>query len=169
MIQRRELLASSLGVAMLSAVGLAQAQPTKTVRIVVPFASGGVQDTLARALSQEMGMALGQTVIVENRAGAGGTVGTGYVARAEADGSVMVAAAADYYRSQPVACVLLLAGAFTADANAVAPSAPVNSLAECRTISITAPRLRANESFWTTPMSNSIPLRYWRSMVTFSV
>ena len=96
MIQRREILTSSLGMAMLSAVGLAQAQSTKTVRIVVPFASSGVQDTLARALSQEMGVALGQTVIVENRPGAGGTVGTGYVARAEADGTVMVAAAASH-------------------------------------------------------------------------
>lgn len=64
MMQRREILASSLGMAMLSTVGLAQAQSTKTVRIVVPFASSGVQDTLARALSQEMGVALGQTVIV---------------------------------------------------------------------------------------------------------
>ena len=95
-MQRREILASSLGMAMLSAVGLAQAQSTKTVRIVVPFASSGVQDTLARALSQEMGAALGQTVIVENRAGAGGTIGTGYVARAEADSTVMVAAAASH-------------------------------------------------------------------------
>jgi len=95
MIQRRELLASSVGTALLSAVGLAQAQSTKPVRIVVPFAAGGVQDTLARALSQEMGAVLGQTVIVENRAGAGGTIGTGYVAR-EADGTVMVAAAASH-------------------------------------------------------------------------
>eukprot|EP01032_Pedospumella_encystans_P023671 gene23671-26787_t len=96
MMQRREILTATLGTALLSAVGLAQAQSTKTVRIVVPFAAGGVQDTLARALSQEMAAALGQTVIVENRAGAGGTVGTGYVARAEADGTVMVAAAASH-------------------------------------------------------------------------
>jgi tripartite-type tricarboxylate transporter receptor subunit TctC len=96
MIQRRELLASSLGAALLSAVGLAQAQSTKPVRIVVPFAPGGVQDILARSFSAEMGAALGQTVIVENRAGAGGTIGTGFVARAEADGSVMVMAAASH-------------------------------------------------------------------------
>ena len=82
MIQRRELLASSLGTALLSAVGMAQAQSTKPVRIVVPFAPGGVQDILARSFSVEMGAALGQTVIVENRAGAGGTIGNAYVARA---------------------------------------------------------------------------------------
>jgi tripartite-type tricarboxylate transporter receptor subunit TctC len=96
MIQRRELLSSSLGMAMLSAVGLAQAQSTKTVRIVVPFAPGGVQDILARSISVELGAALGQTVIVDNRAGAGGTIGTGFVARAEADGSAMVMAAASH-------------------------------------------------------------------------
>jgi tripartite-type tricarboxylate transporter receptor subunit TctC len=96
MMQRREILASSLGMAMLSAVGLAQAQSTKTVRIVVPFAPGGVQDILARSISVELGAALGQTVIVDNRAGAGGTIGTGFVARAEADGSAMVMAAASH-------------------------------------------------------------------------
>ena len=96
MIQRRELIASSLGAALLSAFDLAQAQSSKPVRIVVPFAPGGVQDILARTLSTEMGTALGQTVIVENKAGAGGTIGTGFVARAEADGTVMVAAAASH-------------------------------------------------------------------------
>ena len=96
MMQRREILTSSLGMAMLSAVGLGQAQSTKTVRIVVPFAPGGVQDILARSISVELGAALGQTVIVDNRAGAGGTIGTGFVARAEADGSVMVMAAASH-------------------------------------------------------------------------
>ena len=96
MTQRREILTATLGTALLSAVGLAQAQSTKVVRIVVPFAAGGVQDILARSLSAEMGAALGQTVIVENRAGAGGTVGTGFVARAEADGSVMVMSAASH-------------------------------------------------------------------------
>ncbi|WP_090044079.1 tripartite tricarboxylate transporter substrate binding protein [Limnohabitans sp. 2KL-27] len=96
MIQRRELLASSLGTALLSAVGMAQAQSSKPVRIVVPFAPGGVQDILARSFSVEMGAALGQTVIVENRAGAGGTIGNAFVARAEADGSVMVMAAASH-------------------------------------------------------------------------
>ncbi len=95
-MQRRELLVSSLGAALLSAAGMAQAQSTKPVRIVVPFAAGGVQDILARSMSVEMAAALGQTVIVENRAGAGGTIGTGYVARVDADGSAMVMAAASH-------------------------------------------------------------------------
>jgi tripartite-type tricarboxylate transporter receptor subunit TctC len=96
MMQRREILTATLGTALLSAVGMAQAQSGKPVRIVVPFAPGGVQDILARSFSVEMGAALGQTVIVENRAGAGGTIGNAFVARAEADGSVMVMAAASH-------------------------------------------------------------------------
>ena len=96
MMQRREILTATLGTALLSAVGMAQAQSGKPVRIVVPFAAGGVQDILARSFSVELGAALGQTVIVENRAGAGGTIGNAFVARAEADGSVMVMAAASH-------------------------------------------------------------------------
>ena len=68
----------------------------RTIRVVVPFAAGGVQDILARSISNELRAALGQTVVVENRPGAGGTVGTGAVAKAEADGTVMVLAAASH-------------------------------------------------------------------------
>lgn len=93
MIQRRDFLASTL--ALSSGTVLAQANP-KVERIVVPFAAGGVQDLLARAISTELGVALGQTVIVENRPGAGGTVGTGFVAKAAPDGGVMVLSAASH-------------------------------------------------------------------------
>jgi len=68
----------------------------RAIRVVVPFAAGGVQDILARSISNELRAALGQTVVVENRPGAGGTVGTGAVAKAEADGTVMVLAAASH-------------------------------------------------------------------------
>ena len=66
------------------------------IRIVVPFAAGGVQDIVARSLNAELGAALGRSVIVENRPGAGGTVGTGSVARAAPDGSTLVLAAASH-------------------------------------------------------------------------
>ena len=62
-------------------------QSSRTIRIVVPFAAGGVQDILARSINAELSQALGAPVIVENRAGAGGTVGTASVARAAADGN----------------------------------------------------------------------------------
>jgi tripartite-type tricarboxylate transporter receptor subunit TctC len=80
----------------LSTLGAARAQSAKPLRIVVPFAAGGVQDILARSMSNELGAALGRTVLVENRPGAGGTIGTGSVAKGEADGSVVVMAAASH-------------------------------------------------------------------------
>ena len=91
MIQRRELITASLGAALLSAFDLAQAQSAKTVRIVVPFAAGGVQDILARALSNELAAALGQTVIVENKAGGNAQIGAEQVAKGPADGSQILA------------------------------------------------------------------------------
>ena len=96
MIQRRQILVASVGAALVSGLQTAHAQSGKTVRIVVPFAAGGVQDILARSLSAELGIALGQTVIVENKAGAGGTIGTAAVARGDADGTSMVMAAASH-------------------------------------------------------------------------
>jgi tripartite-type tricarboxylate transporter receptor subunit TctC len=68
----------------------------RILHIIVPFAAGGVQDILARSLSDDLGRALGQTVIVENKPGAGGTVGTGLVARAAPDGQTVVMAAASH-------------------------------------------------------------------------
>ena len=70
------------------------AQPV--MHIVVPFAAGGVQDIVARSLNAELGAQLGRNVIVENRAGAGGTIGTGYVAKAAPDGLTVVLAAASH-------------------------------------------------------------------------
>ena len=58
----------------------AAAAQSNVTRVVVPFGAGGVQDILARAISAEFGAALGQKVIVENRTGAGGTIGTASVA-----------------------------------------------------------------------------------------
>src|SRR5262249_5579378 len=64
--------------------------------IVVPFAAGGVQDILARAISAELGAQLGRNVIVENRPGAGNTIGTAFVAKAAPDGNTLILAAASH-------------------------------------------------------------------------
>src|SRR4051794_9004222 len=72
------------------------AAQSNVIRIVVPFAAGGVQDIVARSLNAELGAALGRSVIVENRPGAGGTVGTGFVAKAAPDGTTLILAAASH-------------------------------------------------------------------------
>ncbi len=64
----------------------AQTYPSKPVTIVVPFPAGGALDTVARAIAEQMRQDLGQAVVVDNRAGAGGTVGSAHVARAAPDG-----------------------------------------------------------------------------------
>lgn len=68
----------------------AQSYPQKTVRIVVPHAAGGGSDTVARLLAAELSKAWGQQVIVDNRAGAGGIIGSEQVARATADGYTLL-------------------------------------------------------------------------------
>jgi tripartite-type tricarboxylate transporter receptor subunit TctC len=76
----------------LPVVSTAQAQtfPTKPVTLVVPFPPGGPTDAMARTLAAEIKDHLGQPMIVENRAGAGGNIGADYVARAEADGHTLL-------------------------------------------------------------------------------
>ena len=79
--------------ALVAAAGFASpapAQSGKTIRIIVPFAPAGSSDVLARVLQGPLQQELGQTVIVENRAGAGTNIGTAEVARADADGSTLL-------------------------------------------------------------------------------
>jgi len=84
----RHLVACAAGIVAGSVA--AQAFPTRTVTIVVPFTAGGPTDTVARSLAQAMTKPLGQTVIVENVAGAGGTVGATRVKNAAPDGYMVL-------------------------------------------------------------------------------
>jgi tripartite-type tricarboxylate transporter receptor subunit TctC len=87
-VKRRNLLAAAAAVTLAAApVGaMAQAYPTKPITVIVPFAAGGPTDALARVLTARMGEALGQTMIVENVGGAGGTIGVNKAAKATPDG-----------------------------------------------------------------------------------
>lgn len=86
-MHRRVFLQSTFaGAAALAAPGFAQAWPSRPIKLVVPFPPGSSPDFIGRLLAEPLGRALGQTVIVDNRAGAGGNVGTAAVAHAEADG-----------------------------------------------------------------------------------
>lgn len=73
-------------VSLTGASSWAQSYPSRVVRMVSPFPAGGVNDTVARIIAERLSKALGQQVIVENRPGAGGNIGTDFVAKAAPDG-----------------------------------------------------------------------------------
>ena len=86
------LLSSSLVGAQTTAQSAAQAFPNKPIRFVVPFPPGGGNDILARALAPKMSEILGQQVVIDNRAGAGGNIGADFVAKSPPDGYTIVIA-----------------------------------------------------------------------------
>jgi tripartite-type tricarboxylate transporter receptor subunit TctC len=94
------LAAAALG-ALAPQLAQAQSYPTKPVRLVVPYAPGGATDIIARAAAIELTKTLGQSVIVENRAGAGGNVGAELVAKSAPDGYTMVMSASSLHGITP--------------------------------------------------------------------
>src|SRR4051812_7321930 len=90
---------SALVLAAMLCTGATHAQqfPSKPIRLVVPLAPGGPNDILARSMAQAISPALGQTVIVDNRTGAGGTIGIDIAAKSPADGYTMLLVAVATY------------------------------------------------------------------------
>jgi tripartite-type tricarboxylate transporter receptor subunit TctC len=92
-IPRRSLLALAAGLALLPAAFAQgpEAWPAKPVRILVPYAPGGAVDVVTRKMAQKLSEQTGQSFVVENRAGATGTIGAQQVAKADADGYTLMA------------------------------------------------------------------------------
>ena len=93
--------------AIAATAAIAQSYPTRPVRLLVPFAAGGVADITARVVSQEMSAAMGQQLLIENRPSAGGIVASEAVAKADADGYTLLfitngnAVSASLFKSLP--------------------------------------------------------------------
>src|ERR1043166_3166301 len=82
--------AAALLVVVAVSTALAQTFPSRTVKLVVPYAAGGTGDIVARVIADKLSTALGQSVVVENRAGATGAIGTQAVAAAAPDGHTLL-------------------------------------------------------------------------------
>jgi tripartite-type tricarboxylate transporter receptor subunit TctC len=132
---------AAAAIAIAPAAAKAQDYPTKPVRIVVPFPAGGATDLFARAAAQKMTEAWGQSVVVDNRPGAGGNIGSELVAKAAPDGYTLEmgtvgthAINASLYAKMPYdhvkdfAPIILVAG--VPNVLVVHPSVPANSVQE---------------------------------------
>ena len=89
-MNRRNLLLTLAAAACAAPAAAQDKFPTRSVSIVVPFPAGGVVDLVARTVGQKMAGTLGVPVVVENKAGAGGTIGAAFVSRAKPDGYTLL-------------------------------------------------------------------------------
>lgn len=139
----KQLTTLALGLTALLTTGLVQAQgvfPDRPVRIVVPFTPGGIVDNIARVVGEQLQARLGQSVIIENKTGAGGAIGTELVARAAPDGHTLLCVSPSHVvlpslskavRWDPVKDFRAVAGfGFVPNVVVVNPKVPVGSIKE---------------------------------------
>ena len=132
-----------IAVAALCAVqgaALAQGWPAKPIKVIVPFTGASGTDIMARTVSERLAVSLGQPVLVENRPGAGGTIGVGLVAKAEPDGYTVLVHSSSYtvtpstYSNLPFDTLRDLVGvtplAFLPNVLVIAPSKGLRSVQE---------------------------------------
>lgn len=141
MLRRTFIAAGIVSLAMLATPALAQKFPDRPITIVVPYGPGGTNDIVAREVAQKMQEQFGQPVVVENKPGANGALGTGFVARSKPDGYTIVIAPSSVlainewlYKDLPYNVEkdfqpLSLAGT-TPNILVVHPSVPANNIAE---------------------------------------
>jgi tripartite-type tricarboxylate transporter receptor subunit TctC len=116
-------LAATSAASLASRFAWAQSFPTRPITIVVPFPAGGPTDTLGRVLADRMKNALGQSVIIENLTGAGGTIGSTHVARSPPDGYTLILG---HWQTHVVN-----GATFTLPFDVVADFAPISLIADC--------------------------------------
>lgn len=90
-MSRRTLIASVTAAAVARPVRAQEKYPSRMIKMIVPFAAGGAVDPIARLMADRLQKSLGQTVVVENRPGAGGNIGSAVVAKSPADGYTLLA------------------------------------------------------------------------------
>ena len=111
MNQPRRTYSLLVAAALVAMTGVAQAQqkfPSRPIRFVLPLSPGGGTDTLARIIAQKMSDNWGQSVVIENRTGAGGTIGTALVAKARPDGHTLLVSSPGFVVSAALHCTLTL-------------------------------------------------------------
>lgn len=101
-LRRRELLGAAALVAMLPLAARAQAWPARPITLVVPFPAGGSVDLIARVYAEPLSKALGTPVVIDNRGGAGGSIGSAQVARAKPDGYTLVVSSQSSHLANPL-------------------------------------------------------------------
>src|SRR5882724_6848825 len=96
------IIAAAFGVLLACGSALAQTYPSRPITVVVPFPAGGPSDVVARIVAEHMGKVLGQTMVIENVGGAGGTLGSARVAAAAPDGYTLLAGSMGSHVAAPV-------------------------------------------------------------------
>ena len=149
---QRRFLATALAVALSTGLGLApapgwaQAYPNKPIRLIVPFPAGGATDILARALSQKLGEKIGQSVVVENRPGAGGTIGADAASKAAPDGYTLLLATSSTHSIGP----------------AINPKIPYNAEADFTPLAYVA----SSPNIVVVP--NTLPVKSMRELIAYA-
>ena len=132
---KRSCFLATLALLVLATQSVAQPYPSRSIRLVIPFAPGGLVDMPGRLLAQRLSEALGQAVVVENRAGAGSTIGADHVAKSKPDGYTLLMTStthvisANLYRAVPY--------------DALRDFAPIMKLAEGPYVLVVNPTLKA--------------------------